>query len=254
MKKKNTKDKIYNLLLVVFIALFIISAGLLISDLIPRFQANNEMKDIQEEVFGDAERTHSENDKEVEYDPMLALENINFDNLENINSDIVGWIIIPNTNINYPILQGTNNDYYLNHTYKETYNDAGSIYLDMHNARDFSDQNTTIYGHARLDGTMFKQLHKYKKQKGYTESPKILIATKDGVSTYNIASSTIVENTYNFTQTEYNDLVDHVERLKSSSRVYSKTTVDENSKIITLSTCTDIIQDGRLIVVGVLEE
>ena len=105
--------------------------------------------------------------------------NINWDSLRSINSDIVGWVIIPGTVINYPVVQTDNNDFYLNHIFDKTYNEAGSIFLDYENSPTIKGWNNIIYGHNLLDGKMFTSLKQYTNQDFYNEHKTILVATPE---------------------------------------------------------------------------
>ena len=235
-EKKKKLKKFYVILLVFFILMFIGSIIFLIVDWTPRIKAMNELKDLRED------RASAE---DPFVPPSIAA-------LKEINPDIIGWITIDNINIDHPLLQCSNNDYYLTHTYTEEYNDTGSIFLDYHNKADFTDQNTVIYGHARLDGTMFAQLKKYKKQAGYDESPIITIILEGKIHYYQVFSANIVEASYGYRATSYEDFLGYIEQMRASSLIDSSAVVEGDSKIITLSTCTTEVEDGRLAVLAVL--
>ena len=235
-EKKKKLKKIYMILLVFFILVLLGSIIFLLVDWTPRIKAMNELKDLRE-------------DRASAEDPFVPP---SFTTLKEINPDIIGWITIDNTNIDHPLLQCSNNDYYLTHTYTEAYNDTGSIFLDFHNKADFTDQNTIIYGHARLDGTMFAQLKKYKKQSGYDESPIITIAIEGKTYYYQVFSANILEASYDYRSTEYHNFLGYIEEMRASSRIDSSAVVEGDSKIITLSTCTTEVEDGRLAVLAVL--
>lgn len=224
------------ILLVFFILVLIGSIIFLAIDWVPRFHAMNELEELREE------RPSTED--------LFVPPSINI--LQEINPDIIGWIIIDDTNIDHPLLQCSNNDYYLKHTYTEEYNDTGSIFLDYHNEADFTDQNTVIYGHARLDGTMFAQLKKYKKQAGYDESPIIRIILEGKILYYQVFSVNILEANYDYRATSYDDFLGYIEQMRDSSLIESSAVVKADSKIITLSTCTTEVEDGRLAVLAVL--
>lgn len=83
---------------------------------------------------------------------------VDFTNLLTKNEEVVGWIEIPYTNINYPFVQHSNNSYYLTHSFDHSYNSAGWLFLDYRNEIDPIDMNTIIYAHGRVDGTMFGSL------------------------------------------------------------------------------------------------
>jgi len=87
---------------------------------------------------------------------------IDFERLHKINPDIVAWIEVPGTNIDYPVVQGKDNEEYMHHTFRKNYNFAGCIFLDSHCHQDFSSDNSVIYGHHMRNGTMFAQLVKFR--------------------------------------------------------------------------------------------
>lgn len=86
---------------------------------------------------------------------------IDFTELRKINEDIVAWVQIPGLGVDYPVVQGEDNEYYLHHTFRKEANKAGSIFLDYRNRVDFTDQRVIIYGHNMKDGSMFSNLKKY---------------------------------------------------------------------------------------------
>lgn len=86
---------------------------------------------------------------------------IDFEELRKINDDIVAWIQIPGIDVDYPVVQGEDNEYYLHHTFRKEVNKAGSIFLDYRNRADFTEQRVIIYGHNMKDGSMFSNLKKY---------------------------------------------------------------------------------------------
>mgnify|MGYP000531514856 FL=1 len=102
---------------------------------------------------------------------------INFKELSIINPDIVGWLTIEGTNINYPIVQTDNNTYYLKHSFEKKYSNYGAIYMDATADKNFNSLNTFIYGHNTSNGTMFGELKKFMKQSFYDEHKNIFIYT-----------------------------------------------------------------------------
>jgi sortase B len=102
---------------------------------------------------------------------------INWDALRAINPDIVGWLMIPDTRINYPIVQASDNDYYLKHLFDKSVSEAGAIFLDSENDSSITGQNNIIYGHNLLDGSMFAGLKSYQAQDYFDAHRKVLLAT-----------------------------------------------------------------------------
>lgn len=91
-----------------------------------------------------------------------ALAAMDFAALREVNPDILGWILIPNTRVSYPFLQGTDNDYYLRRTWRKGSSAVGAIFVEASNSGDLTDFNTVIYGHNMNNGSMFGTLKKYK--------------------------------------------------------------------------------------------
>ena len=108
--------------------------------------------------------------------------------LQEINKDVFGWIMIPDTTISYPLLQGGDNSYYLNHSWEGSWNPVGSIYLDYRNAQDFSDFHTIIYGHRMYNDSMFNSLQHYKDADYLEEHPYVYVLHEEGVLRYRVFS------------------------------------------------------------------
>lgn len=159
------------------------------------------------------------------------------------NEDVVGWIIMNQNKINYPILKSNDNNFYLTRDYNKKHNQSGSIFMDYRN-NDFKDKNTVIYGHSMLDGTMFGSLREMFK-KGYFDTKnnnyiKIYDLNSKEI-TYQIFSYYIID-TENYyitttftTEEQYKIFID-----KITKRSYKKFNIkiDTTDQILTLSTCS----------------
>ena len=124
------------------------------------------------EDSGDEEQNGSQSG---EGEPDLRWPAVDFDALSEINPDIVAWIYIEDTEINYPVVQGTDNQYYLKRLFNGKWNGSGCIFLDSRNSPDLSDRHSIIYGHHMKNGTMFSGLTEYKKQGFYEGHPVVLL-------------------------------------------------------------------------------
>jgi len=163
---------------------------------------------------------------------------IDFEKLKEINSDIIAWIRIKNTNINYPILQSTDNEFYLHRNFKKQYSQSGSIFLNSNNNM-FLDKNTIIYGHNMRDNTMFHDLFKiYNNELG--NEVFIEIYTENDITLYKVFA-TYIDFPYNI---KYN--YDFNELLKKSKINFDISNVNYE-KILTLYTC-NFSGNKRLIV------
>lgn len=169
------------------------------------------------------------------------LKQTDLNTLRQINEDVLGWIHIPGTKIDYPILQGADNEYYLKRTWKGQRNPVGSIFLETQNSRDFTDWNTIIYGHNMSDGSMFGGLEKYRKQDYWEKHPYIYIVTDAGVQRYEIFSSYVANvdsKTYglSFRQTQTRE--DFLTMALEQSQIDTGIRPAITDQILTLSTCS----------------
>ena len=163
----------------------------------------------------------------------------------NLNEDIIGWLIVDNTSINYPVVQGKNNEFYLNHDLDKNYNSAGWIFMDSENSLD--DQNIIIYGHHRRDGSMFGSIDNLlNKNKG--GKIKLLINNKE--INYNIFSIYKTEKEYNYREKNYNNFNKKIEELKKRSLIKYNVDIKSKNQIITLSTC-DNDNKKRIVIHGI---
>ena len=126
-------------------------------------QTNEPDEDFEEDSNGSGSGFHenpedwsrSGNQRSGDLSKPADLPEINFKSLQEVNSDVIGWIYSPDTTINYPVVQGDDNVYYLKHLADGTENRNGCPFLDVQNRPDFTDDNSIIYGHHMQNGTMF---------------------------------------------------------------------------------------------------
>ena len=122
-------------------------------------------------------------------DNLSALQQIDLTALREKNPDVVGWILIPDTQINYPLLQTDNNTYYLNHAWDGSKNGLGSIFLENLCAKELTDFNTIIYGHNMRSGAMFAALHDFDNPGFREEHPYVYLVSDSGIFRYEIFST-----------------------------------------------------------------
>ena len=180
---------------------------------------------------------------------------------ENTNGDIYAWIHIPDTKIDYPVLQHpTDNSYYLNHNLDGSRGYPGCIYTEDYNKKDFTDSNTVLYGHNMKNGTMFAGLHKYGDSEYLEEHPYIYIYTEEGLLAYEIFAAYqsgdehILYAHDGFEDRKvYGKYLEEILNMRSMGSVLKEgAEVTEDSRIITLSTCISGKPDNRFLVQGVL--
>ena len=166
-----------------------------------------------------------------------------FDSLKRRNKDMMGWITIDNTNIDYPIVYCDDNSYYLTHAFDGTYNRTGSIFVDFRDSQNFDDNyNTVIYGHNLTVGTMFSQLDKFFTKSFFNENRRIYIYTEKGIYVYETFCVTKVNVNLNYTKVDFatpNEFVEFCYSMKQRSVYKTDTHFTGNDRIITLSTCTN---------------
>lgn len=163
---------------------------------------------------------------------------VDFSSLLQENNEAKGWIIVDNTNINYPFVQHDNNSYYLNHSFNKSINDAGWIFLDYRNSINSLDVNTIIYGHGRLDETMFGSLKNILEVKN--ANCYIYLYLPSANYTFRIFSSYHIDTTDDYLKTKFNSTDEYaqfLEMITNRSNRDFKVNVNTNDKILTLSTC-----------------
>lgn len=177
--------------------------------------------------------------------------------LREINSEILGWIAIPDTELSYPLLQAPNNSYYLNHLWNHQRNSAGSIYLECKSAWDFSDFNTIIYGHRMRDTSMFGTLPLYKDQDFFQAHPSVYISDENGVRQYDIFAACEVgvrEIIYRLDIDQPDEIQRLIQFSLDHSVIQTGVTPGVDDHIITLSTCTERGHATRWVVQAVLRD
>ena len=231
---------------------------------------NKKTKNLQDDIVENTKIKEKKDTKETEqvnppedksddywdYMKMNLLE-VDFNKLLQKNSDTVGWIEVKGTNINYPIVQTTDNNYYLHHAFDKSKNDAGWVYMDYRNDPVNFDQNTIIYAHSRYNGTMFGSLKNILNSSWYNNKNNYIIrlSTPTENTIWQVFSVYTIEKesyyiTTNFSTTESYD--EFLKTMKKRSNVNFTATPNTNDKILTLSTCKDnfgsrVVMQAKLI-------
>lgn len=257
-EKMNNKIKLKwkNIILILMFLILFITLNISIYNIIKwkldSNKTNEEINTIQEnanieevkdnkgtEIIKQAKKIPKENPY-WDYIKMNMID-VNFDNLKKINSDVVGWIKVNGTNINYPFVQSKDNKYYLTHSFSKSYNNAGWVFLDYRN-NNINNRNTIIYAHGRTDKTMFGTLRKVLNN-GWinnTNNYVIKISTEKENSLWQIFSIYHIPTTNDYLQTEFKDEREYqrfLNILKNRSNHNFNTSITSNNTILTLSTC-----------------
>ena len=216
----------------------------------------NEKIEINNWVEAD---TTMEEEKEVTNQVTERMQQVKSLKME--NEDIVGWLEIENTKINYPVLQGTDDEYYLTHNYKKEKTQKGSIFLSKDYNWEEKSSNLQIYGHNMDNGEMFHELLKYENKKFYEQHPTIRFTTEEEDAIYEIISvfkSRVYyqseKNVFRYyyfinaeTEEEYNAFVKNAKKVSLHE---IKATAKYGDQLMTLSTCSYHTEDGRFVVVA----
>ena len=187
---------------------------------------------------------------------------VKFEELQAVNPDVYAWITVPGTDIDYPILQhASDNTYYLMHNIDGSYGYPGCIYTENMNSKDFTDNNTVIYGHNMKNGSMFAQLHKFEDPDFFKENREVLIYLPDEVLHYTIFAAHIYDDrhllySFDFTDPEvYQKYLDSIFSTRDmSANIDKDITVTTDDQIITLVTCIGSQPTNRLLVQAVLTD
>ncbi len=188
------KRKTEYILTGVFGFIFVLCIIMIIKDIIDYRIAKKEYDSLKEELpLSDITTDCSEDAKVSAYKPQKSEDNKYFDRLYRINPDLVCILSIPSLGIDYPVVQGTDNEKYLNYTFEGKRNPAGCLFMDCENNSNFSDNNTYIYGHNMKDGSMFGSLKQMAKE-GFDKSKvKAYITTEEETSRYNLDNVEVVD-------------------------------------------------------------
>lgn len=190
-------------------------------------------------------------------EPPFVYPDVDFDSLVSVNEDVIAWIYIEDTNINYPVVQGDDNRYYASAMFNHDYNKAGSIFMDYRNQPDFTDKHTIIYGHNMRNGSMFADVRKYQDQEFYDEHPTGLIMTPEKNYHFEVVAAYVASLADNAWQLEFfsdEDLEVWLREAMERSEFTSSTIPTAQDQIITLSTCSYEYSDARFVLVGILKD
>ena len=167
--------------------------------------------------------------------------------------DVIGRICIENLDLDFPIVKGNDNSFYLDHDYTGAYHPFGAVFMDARNSNDFSDQNTILYGHNVRSGHVFNSLNKYRDPSYLEDNPYIIVDTLNGRFIYKIFAVYDADAYENYRSPSY----DENEWKELLSRIEKKNIINSDlpkfgEKLLTLSTCSDI--DDRMAVQAVLQK
>lgn len=262
MKKRRINIKWNNILflltMLMFFTFLMISIYNIVKWKIDSNKTNRDINTIQKNInieeVPNTERTQiikpvEEVPKENPYWDYINMNMINVDfyDLKKTNPDVVGWLKVNGTNINYPFVQTKDNKYYLTHDFNKTYNEAGWVFLDYRNDKT-NNKNTIIYAHARNDKTMFGSL-KNVLSNGWlnnTNNYVVKISTETENTLWQVFSVYHIPTSSDYLQTSFSNNTEYQEFLnmiKNRSSYTFNTNVSTTDNILTLSTCFNTVND-----------
>lgn len=225
----------------------------------------NNLKDIEEnteiKIVKDNDNTEfinkplDEND-DYWYYSTFDLIDVDLKKLKEKNNDTIGWLNVNNTNINYPFVKSSDNDYYLHHSFDKSYNNAGWVFLDYRNNKNLTDKNNIIYGHHRVNNTMFTSLLNTLNESWYTNKDNhiIRVSLENENSLWQIISvyKIPVESYYITTKfNNDNEFITFLDTISKRSIYNFNYNVNKEDIILTLSTCygdnTRVVVHAKLI-------
>lgn len=228
MKKKS---KILVTFIQIVLIAVIIFSGIKIIEWI---KSNKKNKDIMSEIKENVVINNEMDSNNEEY-------KIDFAKLKQKNSDAIAWIKVNGTDIDFPVVKGTDNSYYLTHNFDKEKNKAGWIFTDYRNKFDGTDKNIIIYGHNMKNGSMFASLKDVIKEEWYNNENNKYIAliTENENCKYQVFSVYQTETEEYYLQTNISNFKEFVEKIKGRSKKDFNVDIKETDSILTLSTCAD---------------
>ena len=213
-----------------------------------------EVSQIQEDVNNTISKADEivEEPEDVEKESGLQIKNRYIDALTSINPDVVGYLKVNNTNVDYPVVLGTDNVYYLEHNLYKEYDQNGWIYMDFRNSVTSLNDNTIIYGHNMYySGVMFGTLHRVLNSSWQEDPTNLVISFNTAYETMNwqVFSIYTIPKTSDYLRVSFdddNDKMDYINMVKGRSKKDYEQEVTANDKILTLSTCTG--NNARLVI------
>ncbi len=250
-RKRKNKKWPWVLLLIVLFAIIVVCLVKIVfwlkdnkttSEVVNDITNNTNIEEKQDDENTELVNKEEDTTSDYWYYIKFPLIDVDINKLKEKNSDTVGWINVNNTNINYPYVQGKDNNYYLDHSFDKKYNEAGWVFLDYRNDKNLSNKNNILYAHSRLDKTMFGSLSKTLKSNWYNNKDNhiIRLSTETENTMWQIFSVyKIPEETYYITTNfnSDNDYQKFLNTIKERSIHNFSTNLTTEDKILTLSTC-----------------
>lgn len=259
LRMKKRKNKWINIVVILIMVICFSTLCISLYNILKWKIDSNDTKKLLEEIYGVVNITIVNDSADVEiieqddsvdnsnpyWDYIeMNLIDVDFEELKLINEQTKGWIQVNDTNVNYPFVQASDNDYYLNHSFNKSLNTAGWVFLDYRNNIDTMDKNTILYAHGRYDNTMFGTLRNILTN-GWlddTDNYVIKLSTEKENTLWQVFSIYRIPTTNDYLQINFddgNEFMTFSQMLIDRSDYNFNTMVSANDKILTLSTCYD---------------
>ncbi len=247
--KKRKKNPVFILIFLAALAVFLFAATKLGSTFYRYYDEDSAYRDL--ESFAELDQPQTGTNESSYVSP------IDFDSLAEINPDIIGWIYFETMDINYPIVQGEDDDFYLHHGFYKEDNNSGCIFMDTEGSPDFSSMNAFIYGHNMKNKSMFAKLNQYVEEEFFLENKTFLIYTPTEMRRYEIYScyqAKLGSDSFTYSFDDPKEYAKWIETVKGRSFYDTGVTPDASDLTVTLMTCTPRGSNYRFLVHGRLME
>lgn len=259
-KQSKRSKQVWKLLLIAAVVIVIAAGAYLVRYVLSHKRSQDKIEDLRNNNRIE-DTTDQADNSETDVHPAASVDiPVDFDQLQQENADAYAWIYVPNTVIDYPILQHpTDNTFYLRRDITKTDSMDGSIFTEDYNAKDFHDFHTVIYGHNMSNGSMFRDLHKFEDREFADANRYFYIYTPDAIRTYQIFAIYSRDDRHLLYSLDFSDETTRRNYIDSileqqdliDGFVYEDVDVTVDNNIITLSTCNEY-SDQRFLVQGVL--
>ncbi len=222
-----------NIIMVCLAAIMVVS-GFKVFTILKNYKADRDVYDKIAEAAGDIEK------------------GVDFDALRKINPDVIGWLVYDDTPINYPVVQGENNDVYLSMLFDRTWGGCGTLFADAATEAPFKQFNTIIYGHHMRDGSMFACLKSLKDPAWTADHPKLKLYTPDDnyyLEVWAFLNEPSDSDIYLTNMTSEEKKAEYITLVEKLASYTTEVSVRTGDRLVLLSTCAYEYQNARYIVV-----
>lgn len=260
VKKKTAGRIIINFVIVILVCVFLYS-GYRVYDILTVYKENEKLQTQLQGVFHEQDSRFEQivsdvEDMEVQSNetelPNVVMENP-LGTMQEINEDVIAWIQMEDTVIDYPVVQGDDNDYYLNHDIYGNYTACGSIFMDARNDMELPMENIILYGHRMNDDSMFGELIRFTDEKFFNEHPTFRLITETQFLQCEIFAVYQTTTDFEYYRVKFEDageFFSYIDACKAESLYQRDVEIAAEDRILTLSTCdTSVdVNKGRLVV------